>query len=212
MIAQDIITDALRKIGVAAIDEAMSADQAASGLRALNRLLHSMQNREPDLWLVSSDDVYLTNLAAQTMPSCQPRRIISARFVRNGIETPMQELSRQEYDALPVKTSTGQPTCWYYDRQKCDGTLYVWPLLASPNGELVRVTFERSVKDAELGKDIDAPREWEEAIVYGLAARLADDYGLNVPNVVARAERELDLVLSRDREGSMFFGDPDGRY
>ena len=206
MIAGDVIEDALRKIGVVAQDEPATADQSVSGLRAFNRFLRSLQNRMPDLFLVTQDDIALSNLADHSF--CGARKINSARLVRSGVELPMQELTRAEYDDLPVKTSTGTPTTWYYDRQRCDGTLYVWPVLATPAGELVRVTYEREIKvAADVGATVDMPDEWEEALVYGLGARLADDYGVNVPGVTARAEEELRLVLSRDREGSVFFHD-----
>jgi hypothetical protein len=211
MNAGDVINDALRKIGVAAQDEPATADQVVAGLRALNRLLRSMQNRQPDLWLVSSQDIALSNLAAQNIGCCA-RAVRSARLVRtNGTELPMQELTRQEYDDLPNKASAGTPTTYYYDRQLCDGTIYVWPVLRAPAGEVLRITYERKVNDAaSVGATVDMPDEWEEALVYGLAARLADDYGVAAPSVVGRAEEELRLVLSRDREGSIFFHDARG--
>ena len=59
--ARAVITDALRKIRVVAQDEAMTADQAAIGLRALDRMLKSWQNHGDLLWSVepktSLDDV-----------------------------------------------------------------------------------------------------------------------------------------------------------
>ena len=68
---------------------------------------------------------------------------------------------------------------------------------------------EREFEDqTDLTAVPDVPGEWWDAVVYGLAARLADDYGKNVPNVVARAEEELRLALSADREGSIYFGEP----
>lgn len=208
MIAGDVIEDALRKIGVAAQDEAMTADQSDAGLRAFSRFLRSLQNRCPDLWLVSSGDVTLTTDVSYTPLPEYPRKVMSARLVRSGVETPMQEITREEYDALPVKTSTGTPCLWYFDRQKGTGTLYVWPRLATAAGEVIRLTYERPIRvPANIGDTVDAPDEWEEAMVYGLGARLADDYGVAASNIVARAEEELRLVLARDREGSMFFGD-----
>lgn len=210
MIAGDIIRDALRKIGVVAEDDPMSADQSSSGLRALNRFLRSIQNREPDLFLVASDDVYLTTSASYEGIGCNPRKLTSARLVRGGVETPMREITRQEYDDLPIKATTGLPSMWYYDRQRCGGTLYVWPVLAASDGTMVRITYERGIKDAaDVGATVDMPSEWEEALVYGLADRLADDNGIDTPKVTARAERELNLVLARDREGSLFFHDED---
>lgn len=213
MIAGDIVEDALRKIGVVAGDEPANADQSQSGLRALGRFLRSIQNREPDLWLATEMDIVLTTAAAYAPLPAHPRKINAARLVRAGVETPMMEITREEYDALPVKTTTGLPSMWYFDRQRNDGTLYVWPVMAAANGEIVRLTYERAIRVPDDVSDrVDAPDEWEEAIVYGLAARLADDYGVAAASVMARAEDELRRVLSRDREGSMYFGERHARY
>lgn len=202
---QDLIADALRKIGVVAEDEPMTADQAANGLRAWNRLLKSWQNRGYNLWTVATLSIPLTTAASYTMSPVRPIRILNARLVRDGIETPMIQMTRQEYDALPVKTSTGLPTQFYYDKQREAALFYVWPVLVAASGETVNVTYEREAEDQTLAGVPDIPGEWWEAAVYGLAARLADDYGQNVPNVIARAEEELRLAMADDREESVFF-------
>jgi hypothetical protein len=210
MLAGTVIEDAYRKIGVVAEDEPMRPDQATSGLRALNRFMRSVQNHMPDLWLVASEDVVLSTATAAYENLTCVREMTSARLVRSGVETPMTRITRQEYDDLPIKTTTGLPSMWYFDRQRCGGTLYVWPVLAAAAGEIVRVTYERTVRDAaNVGATVDAPAEWEEAIIYGLADRLADDNAKMLPKVTARAASELALVLARDREGSVYFHDED---
>lgn len=205
---RDLIEDALRKIGVVAFDEPMTADQVVNGLRAWNRLLKSWQNRGYNLWAVASQTVTLTTAASYTLSPVRPVRILNARLVRSGIETPMLSMTRQEYDAMPVKGSTGLPTRFYYDKQREAALFYIWPVLAVAAGETIRITFEREAEDqTDVNAVPDIPGEWWEAAVYGLAARLADDYSRNVPNVVARAEEELRLALADDREESLFFGD-----
>lgn len=202
---RQIVTDAFRKIGVVATDSTMTADEAATGARALNRLLKAFQNRGYNLWTTTQLTVSLTTAASYTMTPVRPIRIHGARFVRSGIETPMQELTRQEYDDLPIKTATGIPTCYYYDRQKEAALLYVWPVLAAANGETLKVTYEREIADVDLDAAADVPGEWWDAVVYNLAARLADDFQVDAPSVVARAEEELRLALAADREGSVWF-------
>lgn len=206
---RDLVEDALRKIGVVAIDDPMTADESAHALRALDRLMKSWQNREYSLWLNATQTLTLTTSASYTLSPVRPLRILNARLVRSGIETPMQELTREEYDDLPLKSATGVPTTFYYDRQREASLFYVWPVLAAANGETIKIAYEREFEDqTDLTAVPDVPGEWWDAVVYGLAARLADDYGKNVPNVVARAEEELRLALSADREGSIYFGEP----
>ncbi len=205
--AKDIIEDALRKIGVVAQDEPMTADQVASGLRELNRFLKSLENRGAEFYREHEVQVILTNQPRHDI-ACPVRRVLTARLVRGDIETPMQELTRQEYDTLPVKNSTGLPTTFWFKRAPDVSTIFVWPVLASPNGEFLRMSCEMDIPGvSEAGHRVDIPPEWEDAVVYGLGARLAETYGQAAPLVVARAEEELRLALSRDCESSIFFRD-----
>ncbi len=206
--ARDLIGDALRKIGVVAIDEPMNADQAAAGLRALNRMLKSWQNKGFCTWAKASQSVELTTDSSFTLKPARPLEILSCRFTQNGVERPMLSFTRDEYDSLPVKTSQGTPTTFHYDRQREDARLYVWPVMASVNGETLEITYTRELEDTTLDAPVDVPGEWYDAVVYGLAARLADDYTVAAGNVIARAEAELRDALAFDREGSVWFHEP----
>jgi len=203
----DICTDALRKLGIVAHDTTATDDEMATALRALNRMLKSWQNQGLDLWLTASMTVTLTTAASYTLDPVRPLSVDNVRLVRSGIETPMQRLTRREYDELPLKTSTGLPTCFYYDRQREAARLFVWPVLAVAGGQTLAITYTREIEDVVANAVADIPAEWYDATVYGLASRLADDFMVNAPNITARAERELDLAMSFDREGSVFFVD-----
>lgn len=206
--ARSIIGDALRKIGVVAMDEEMTADQAAHGLRALNRMLKSWQNKGYSVFAKASQSVTLTTAASYTLNPVRPLEILSCRFRQNGIDRPLLQFTRDEYDSLPLKTSTGTPTSFYYDRQREAAVLYVWPVMAAVDGETLQITYTREFEDMGLTDVIDVPGEWYDAVVYGLAARLSDDFLAPSPNVVARAEVELRDALAFDREGSVWFHEP----
>lgn len=200
----DICTDALRKIGVIAQDQTATADEMETARKALGRMLWSWQNKGYFLFSVTATSVALSTTASYALVP-RPFLVQSVRFKRDDIETPMTLLTREGYDTLPVKTTTGTPTTWYYDRQVNSGTLYIWPVLATATDETLEVTYVRSLDDPELTADVDFPLEWQDAVVYGLASRLTDDFMVNAPNVMARAERELSEALAGDREGSVYF-------
>lgn len=204
---RSLITDALRKIGVAAHDETPTADMISNGLRALNRFMRSLQNRGANLWAYSSLSLTCTATASHPLP-VRPLEILSCRFTRDGVEMPMQALTRDEYDRLPVKTATGIPTTYYYDRQRDSARLLVWPVLATAAGKTLEISYVREFSEGDLNDETDIPDEFEDAVIYGLAARLADDYVISAPGVIARAEEELRLALAYDREGSVFFAGP----
>lgn len=211
MIARDMVTAALRKIGVVAGDEPSTADQVANGVTALTLMLRSWSNARIAVFQTSEAAVTLTTAASYALSS-RPTRVLGVRLRRSGIDLPMQEMTRQEYDDMPLKTSAGTPTCWYLDRQPTAATIYVWPVLASADGETLRITYERAFSSLAQGDEVPILPEWEEAAVYCLADRLSDDYTVDVPKVTARAAALYSDALAADREGSVFFCGDEYRY
>jgi hypothetical protein len=198
-----IITDAFRKIGACAHDEALTADMEQAGARELRRMLLSWQNLRYNLWTQTEMTVTLTTAVSYTLTG-RPLRVHSVRY-RNaaGLDMPLTAMTRQQYYDMPNKTSTGIPTAYYYDRQVATGVLYIWQGMASVTTETLRVTYERSVDTTDLLDDI--PPEWENAVLYGLAMQLQPEYG--GPDVTAEAAFHLSTVLADDREGSVWFGE-----
>ncbi len=62
-----------------------------------------------------------------------------------------------------------------------------------------------------MADDVDAPDEWEDAIVYGLADRVLDTMRRPDIKITARAEEELRRALASENEGSIMLG-PDRSY
>ncbi|QDP48392.1 MAG: hypothetical protein Tp118SUR00d2C21406231_8 [Prokaryotic dsDNA virus sp.] len=201
----EICEDALRKIGVTAVDEDATAFDIDTAKRALFRLLKSWQNRDLDVWLKSWQTVTLTTAASYTLDPIRPMRIDQVNFKQSNIETPMTRLTREEYDSLPIKTTQGVPTTWYYDRQREAAKLYVWPVLAAASGQSLVVTYIREVEDIELTDAVDVPAEWYDALVYNLALRLMDEYGVQNNRIAQMAMKLEDEALAFDREQSIFF-------
>lgn len=209
MKAREAIEDALREIGVLGVDDAMEAEHIQHGVRRLARMLATWQNLGYMLWLRSSMTVTLTTAGDYALVPERPFRIFNANLVKSGVETPMQELTRQEYDDISLKGSTGIPTSWYYDRGRDTGRLYIYPKMATPTGYTVKITYERAFTLPTSPNDtVDVPVEWEHALVLSLAGELAPTYSRPAP---AAAGGAVQLALSADREGSVFlFGD--GEY
>jgi hypothetical protein len=204
MKARDCIEDALREIGVLDVEEAMDASHVRFGLRKLRRMLLSWQNLDYNVWLKAEQTVTLAAATrVYTLSPVRPLRILSARVVTSGIETPLQELTRQDYDTLPLKTSTGRPTSYHYDRQREDARFYVWPVPGAV-GDTIKITYARQIEPMEtFGAEVDVPEEWEDAVVYGLAVSLSSAYSRTPP--IDLAAGSLNAALAFDREDSVFF-------
>lgn len=204
----EICTDALRKIGVVAVDETATAEQIETARKALGRMLKHWQNFGFNLWTVASQTVTLTTAGSYTLDPVRPVQIESVRFNNGTIETPMERITREEYDSIPNKTTTGQPTQWYYDKQREAAKLYIWPVMSSVASETLEITYHREVNDAVLTDPVDVPSEMYDAVVYNLGSMLTDDFAVAAPQVVQRAEMLKQEALAFDREGSVFFAGP----
>jgi hypothetical protein len=208
--AGEIVTAALRKVGVVAKDEDASDFDMAESLKSLNWMLKGWQSKEWLTWTYTRGTLTLTTAASYTLDPVRPIRILNARLKRSGIETPMVRMTREEYDTIPQKTSTGLPTQFYYDRSKEAALLYVWPVLSVAAGETIEYSYERELEDITASTDtLDMPVEWHECVIYNLASRLTEDYPDVSPSVAQkvdiRAEMLLDDLLAEDREGSVTF-------
>ncbi len=214
--ARQVIEYALRKINVTANGNTPSSEVADDALVELNVMLKEWMKYD-SIWRLTETSLTPTaSTASISMSSANPYRVIDVRY-RNtsSIDLPMEELTRQEYYDIPLKTSTGTPTSWYFDPQRATNTLYLWPLLSSVTTETLRVTYQRRYEDVDdLSNDIDVPQEHLAVVGYNLASRLCDRYGKAGPHVdriVARAEKMLDEILDADRPEVIRFV-PESRY
>lgn len=208
---REITLAALKKINIVAQDiQGLKAHEASTAMTALDMMLKGWQNVGFRVFTQSAQSVTLTTAASYTLDPVRPLEVESVRLKRSGIETPMTRMTRQEYDDLPTKTTTGTPSQFYYDRQREAALLYVWPVLAVAAGETMEITYQREVEDiSDLSDVIDVPAEWYETVVYNLADRLVDDFsaeGTDISRVIARAEILLAEARGFDAEGSVWFG------
>ena len=204
----DLVTDALLYVEAATLGQSPDAAEMALGIRTLNRMMKAWQMKGYSRFFNTSASLTLTTAASYTMTIVRPINIQSARLKQNGIETPMFEMTQNEYDELPDKASTGLPTQFLYDRQREAAKLFVWPLLASASGETIEMTIEREYEDVTLSTEtIDIPAEGYEAVVFGLASKLSHVFGnADRKQLIHMEAREaLDDFLAGDVEGSVFF-------
>lgn len=204
----DLVTDALLYVEAGTLGISPSADEMALGIRTLNRMMKAWQMKGYSRFFNTSASVTLTTAASYIMSPVRPVNIRSARLTISGIETPMFEMTQNEYDELPDKASTGLPTQFLYDRQREAALLYVWPLLATASGETIEMTIEREYADVTASTEtIDIPAEGYEAIVFNLAARLSHVFGnASRKQLIHMEAREaLDDFLAGDVEASVRF-------
>lgn len=152
---------------------------------------------------------------AYTSKINRPQRIVSA--YRRSIatqDTPIELIGRDEYVELSNKTTRGKCVEAFYDPQLTLGVLYTWPT-ADLATDVIRFWYERAIEDFDASVDNpDFPIEWGEALVYGLADRLAPAYRLPLADrqiINAEAKGKLALAVEFDRETASVSFAPDYR-
>lgn len=210
MTAREVISFALRKLNVTASTEEPGADDAARAMTELNMMLKGWQKHE-NLWRMTEGSVTLVASTASYALSPVPHKVISARY-RNSSSSdlPMNEMTREEYYNLPLKTSTGVPTNYFVDYQRSAVTIYTWPVISSVTTETIKYTYLRKFEDIDdLSNDIDVKTEHLEVVGYNLARRLGPDFGAagtqKYAFIASEAERLLSDALDDDREGFVQF-------
>lgn len=197
--ALQIITGAARLVGVVRKTEALSADEAADGLVALNDMLASWVNngllvtaRTWENFIVASASSYTIGSAA-TLNTVRPMSIKEAFFRIGSIDYPLTILTDEEYERISYKTlSTGYPEYLNYDNGYATGIIRLYPQGA---GGLHLLSEKPLTAFASLSTTVDLPPGWNRALRYNLAIDLAPEYGESVSaEVVKIAGESLDNI------------------
>lgn len=212
-----VIDQAYKLPGVLSLSATVTANQAAQGLTVLNLMLKTLGTL-PHLWLTTAGSEPL--IAGQVQyPLPLVRRMMSVRRrISTGVnanDTPLAELSRQDYDYTPNKNATGTPVSYYFNPQVTTRTLYIWPTAATlvAASTTLEYTYQRVINDSDALNDVvDVPQEWLDCIVYNLAVRLArangqaDDQPRAFEDLKSEAARLLAVLSQDDQEdGSLYF-------
>lgn len=207
--AGDLIARALKKIGVIAEGEEVSASQASDGLDSLNSLLSSWGAETLATTAVTEDSHALvagTNSYTigngSTIDTAKPLQVVDA-YLRDagGLDYDISTVDRNVYENYSNKSTTGRPTSIYYDpgvtqQATQTGTIYVYPTPDSATTYTLYISSEKNlVEFASLVSAYTFPAFYKRALIYNLAIDLATDYGRPIPpEVVAIADDSKRVV------------------
>lgn len=218
----DIIKRSLRLLGVLAQGEDPTTDQVTEAAYALNNYVKALQTEGMPLWALKTSPITLTDGDAsyriglnQTVNIPKPLKVLQAynRDSNSSVDIPMRIITKQEYNILGNKTSAGNPIQIYYDPQSNYGDLYVFPVPTTVEAanNTIYIVYQRPFEDFDLSTDEpDFPQEYYDLISYGLACRLAPEYGLS-PTDRKTLWQEMTMIKQETlnfglEEGSLYFG------
>lgn len=225
----DIINAALRSLKVIGVGETPGTEDYTNCAFALNTLLKELATEGKMAWLYQTISIpFVANQAVYTIaesgsPSLTNYRPVSIAHAwrRDGstppIDTPMSPLTRQRYDQLTPKGTTGVPVNWYYDPQIGLASVTVWPTPQDATYTLY-LCIQRPVQDiTSSGQNFDVTPEWFSTLRWILADEVSSEYEVELPTqqmVRSRAEtKRAKLANFSQEEGSVFFmPDPQGGF
>ncbi len=193
MKVRDLIARTLRILGVIASGETPSASEQADMLTALNSMLFSWSTEGLTLFrtttnafpLIPSQQVYTIGTGGDfDVP--RPVRIKTAylRYLSGSqpADLPLRILTREEWDALTVKTlDSSMPTDVFIDDDMPLTQIKLWPAPTEAH-ELVLVYQEPLGGFADINEDVIMPPGYDRAIVYNLAVEAAPEFGKSASN------------------------------
>ena len=234
-----IIQLALRKLGVLELGDTPDPATVANASLALNLFIKQCATEGLKIWktselvipLTANQTTYVLGGATSaimydsfnlTIPiTDKPLKVIQAWY-RNttttpSIDTPLQLLSKQEYNILGSKQSTGVSNSVFYDVKQNNGILYVYltpDAYTAANLEL-HLVAQLPMNDLNRGQDVpDFPNEWMNTLIWNLADQLAIEYSVPANHraeIAARALTYRNQLTDWDVEPTSTFFQIDNR-
>ena len=204
----EIIQAALRKCGVLAQGQTPSTEDYTNGTQALNALIQTLSTEGMQLWKRTTTDITpVDGTSSYTVSNVW--QLAQVLLVDSG-GTVIELDQKSKYDLNRLPTSTGNPVAYAYTPALENGTLTVWPTPDSTTAstKTIRVVYQKELFTFNVSTDTpDFPAYWTEALIYGLAHRLAPEYG--VPLQDRQLLRE---DFMRTKEAAEGYGDEGGSW
>lgn len=135
----------------------------------------------------------------------------SAVIRRNGVDTEIYPISREDYLVLHDKNLTGRPDRYFVDRRRDtelgvnQAQVFYW--LAGENStDIIIMNVYKQIQDVGNAQNtLDIPFRFQEAFVSELAAKVAQKYNeAKYDNLKILANEEWELAHDEDRDTSPF--------
>ena len=118
-------------------------------------------------------------------------------------EIPLGQLNRDSYVNQSNKVFPGRPSNYYFQRDLPQPVVYLWPapFVAAEAAQLI-LWRHRQIMDTEnLQQQVEMPDRWQEAIINGLAARMAAETPAVDAQLIPILEQKAALSQQRAWDG-----------
>jgi hypothetical protein len=167
-------------------------------------MLADWANRGLNQWTIKQRTQTVTSSDGEYDLGTDVIDVLSVVVRRSGTDYTMDRISRDEYLAIPTKTTTGRPTQFFLDRQ-ITPNLKIWPLPDNSTDVLVYDSLTR-INDADNQVNtMDVPFRFYPCLAAGLAyymsLKRAPD---RIQLLKSVYEEEMRRAIDEDRDRASF--------
>ena len=162
------------------VDPALiNARHIVSARRSMSFMLADWATEEYHEWRISTLNFTVTESTAAYTDADIPARVLDIlnwSVRRDGVDTPVTPISREEYLDIPDKDEEGMPVRVFVDKGLAGITATFWPVPENST-DVIYFNAVRRFTDSDTASDTqDIPYYLYDAFAYGLSARLAEKY------------------------------------
>lgn len=210
----EMIARALRICGALMPGDPMTSEMVAQGNEVFQDVIKSWQTDHVLLWTKKEQSVDIlatrSSIDVTTTEEIPAIGIESARLVTADEDIPLRVITVEQYRGIARKFQPGRPevVCyevrWLNPGEIEQRLISVWPVPTEDTtlsySSIVRARDWDSANDSTAG---GMPVRFQKALVYAVAADLADEYGVPLSErqlLKAKADELLALAKMSDRE------------
>ena len=210
--AGDIITGALRLIGVVAEGESPSPESAADALSAMNQMIESWNTERLSVF-ATEDQVFswpATEISRTLGPTGdfvgnRPILVDDATYFKDpstGVSYGIKLINQQQYNGIALKTvRSTYPQVMWVNMTYPDIEMYIYPVPTRVL-EFHIVSVEQLSRPAILATNLTFPPGYLRAFRYNLACELAPEFGVEpsrqVQRIAMTSKRNLKRINNPD--------------
>lgn len=220
MVISSLVNDALIEAGILTPTDEANADDHAFAVRTLNRILDFYDTQElivgyREETIITSDEIggsgHIVFGSGQVINHAAPAEIVSMFWRQDNTDYPMAEMTRQQYDAIPVKGSAGIPRYYAYQYKPPDMAelFFNYRPVTGMNLHVVGRMPMHTGSGVQPTDDVTFARGVEKALVSRLALELCPSYEIT-PNqmLVAKAGEAEDWLKTYNNKPLTMSSDP----
>lgn len=206
-----LCTAVMRKLRITDPSETPGTVELANIFEEFKRMVRSWGSLGNLIYVSSVDSVSLTAGtkyysigSGGNIDTVRPIRILNSSYVTaNGRDYPLKVVNESRYLGIAEKdfSPLSYANLIYYRPTYPLGYIYLWP---PSGGDLMLMSMKQLDEPATIGASIEIPDEYQDAIVWNLACRMATEF-IGEPSVylVSMAQKAMSDLISMNESNDM---------